>query len=531
MKHAIKTLLSLALCAAVLLAAGGCGSLFQNGEVSPVPFPRAAVRATKIALTDYPAEADALTVATLQGVLANVSETQILIKDGAYRKYLPYLDAEVLETGPEGAAWTAETLLDSFGAQASGYVLCDRESAAAAVSVAAALQAVAVYEELEPAAKKAGLELKEDVRGWDDDTLRKSEYFTRLSRKIAVEQTVALAPKLVDLAVMAGAYFGFTDTTDEKAHKKAFSFLDDNALVFGWNPTLGEYKTVASLSSLNACLVPADHGSNYSVLSGFSEALPAQRTETENLPAKGHTVCLVMTDGDNLQWMTTAYTNEGHYGSGLRGSSPMGWGIPASLPEIAAPMGKYLYENMTAKDEFITQIGGLGYTYPSMWKNKAALAGMAAQLAYEMERANTHIAAVLDDGAFGDKSLDTLASQQGIDGLFYFDYADYAGYGGEIRFVEDTPVIAARYRLWNGSDGCSPAEIAASINAASKDPASIEAYSLVAVHAWSGLDENGNFTEGGDTMKAVRQLVDALDADVRVVTPGEFVRLVKDSLT
>ncbi|MBR4428590.1 MAG: hypothetical protein IKS78_04465, partial [Clostridia bacterium] len=237
-----------------------------------------------------------------------------------------------------------------------------------------------------------------------------------------------------------------------------------------------------------------------------------------------------MTDGDNLQWMTTAFTNAGHYGSELRGSFPMGWGIPASLPEIAAPMGEYLYENMTAKDEFITQISGLGYTYPSMWKNKAALAGMAAQLAYEMERANTHITAVLDNGAFSDKSLDTLAAQNGIDALFYCDYADYAGYGGEIRFSRDTPVIAARYRLWNGSVGCSPAEIAASINAASKDPADKAAYSLVAVHAWSGLDENGNFTEGGDTMQAVRQLVDALDADVRVVTPGEFVRLIKDSL-
>ena len=531
MKHVLRKTILIILCVAVLLAAGGCGALFQGGEVSPVSFPHTAVRATRIALADYPAEADALTVATLQGVLANMSETQILIKDGAYQKYLPYLDAEVLETGPDGAAWTAETLLVSFGAQASGYVLCDRESAAAAVSVAAALQAAAVYEELEPAAKAAGLELLEDVRGWDDGALRKSEYFGLLSRKIAVEQRIDLAPKLVDLAVMAGAYFGFTDTNDEKAHKKAFSFLDDNALVFGWNPALGEYRTVASLSSLNACLIPADHGSNYSVLSGFAEALPAQKTEAGNLPAKGHTVCLVMTDGDNLQWITTAFTNDGHYGSALRGSFPMGWGVPATLPEIAAPMGEYLYENMTANDEFITQISGLGYTYPSMWKNKAALAEMAAQLADEMKRANTRIAAVLDDGAFSDKSLDTLASQQGIDGLFYFDFADYAGYTGEIRFAQDTPVIAARYRLWNGIEGCSPAEIAASVNAASQDPANKEAYSLVAVHAWSGLDENGNFTEGGDTMKAVQQLVDALDADVRVVPPGEFVRLVKDSLT
>jgi hypothetical protein len=96
---------------------------------------------------------------------------------------------------------------------------------------------------------------------------------------------------------------------------------------------------------------------------------------------------------------------------------------------------------------------------------------------------------------------------------------------GRLRFSGGTPIVAAKYRLWYDAPGCSPEEIAASINAASKDPADPAAYSFVIVHAWSGIDMNGGFVEGGNTMKAVKALTDALDPDVHMVTPGRFVSL------
>ena len=529
MKKVMKHLLILYTCLSILFSSGVGGMMryLKNVTVDPAAYPAAAVTARQLALVSYPSGDEALTVGSLQGILANTSETQILIRDGAYQTYLPYMDAQVLVSAPDGGAWNAASLLQAYGSFANGYVLCDDVGAAAAVSVAGVLQAVVVPESLEQAAVDAGLEKLEDARGWDDAKLRKSAYFDRLNDKVAVEQPVALAPKLVDLAVMAGAYFGFCDTADAKTHRKMFSFLKDNAVVFGWNNVLGEHETVASFSRLNTCLIPADHGCNYATLSGFSVDHLTQQTKAPAAqPENVHTVCLVMSDGDNLQWMTTAFNNGAHYGSPLRGAFPMGWGMPASMASMAAPMAEYLLDSMTENDEFITQISGLGYTYPSLWNNPAALEVMAGQLADDMAKTDSRIAAVLDDSGFDAKALDVLAAQEGIDALFYFDYADYAGYGGAVRLSNGTPIIAARYRLWNGTEGCSPEEIAAAVNAASRDPASLDAYSLIVVHAWSGLDAEGNFTEGGDTMKAVARLTERFGENVRIVTPTEFAALV-----
>ena len=129
---------------------------------------------------------------------------------------------------------------------------------------------------------------------------------------------------------------------------------------------------------------------------------------------------------------------------------------------------------------------------------------------------------MLDDGGFSSKALDTLLTQSAADGIFYIDYSDYAGMKGKTRFVEGRPVVSARYRLWNGAQGCSPEEIAAAVNALPTDPADPDSYAFIIVHAWSGMSSDGAFVEGGNTMTAVERLVNLLDADTRVVTPAQF---------
>ena len=47
---------------------------------------------------------------------------------------------------------------------------------------------------------------------------------------------------------------------------------------------------------------------------------------------------------------------------------------------------------------------------------------------------------------------------------------------------------------------------------------------------WVPCDKNGGFIEGGDTMAAAQRLVNALNDDVLLVTPGEFARLVSQAL-
>jgi hypothetical protein len=494
-------------------------------------FPRAKVTAKTLWLMDRPVGDAALLLGSLQGVLANAGETQLLFRDGAYRQYLEYTDAEIVEkSGPETQP---EALLNAFADVLNGYVLCDEAGAQAAVSVAGVLQAVVVPESLQSAAEAADLTMLEDVRGWSDLTLRRSRYFSQLSRTVAFSQPVSYAPKLVDYAVMAGAYFGFCDSDNQLALRGQYAFLRDNAVVFGWNSVLGEYGTVKALSSLNACLIPADHACNLSVLSGFPSVDLKQATadESASVESPHHTVCLFMSDGDNLQWILSSYNTATHFASPLRGKFPMGWGLPASLNAAAPAMASWLYANAAPGDEFIMMLSGLGYTFPSHWTNPFALRRMDRALSEQMAKADLHIAAVLDDGGFSHRALDVLAGQESVSGVFWLDYSDYAGMKGSERLSHGKPIVSAKYKLWYDHPGGSPEEIAAAVNAASRDPSDPDAYSLIVIHAWSGLDSEGNFSGSGDAMAAVDKMVAAFDDDVRVVTPSAFSAALADALS
>ena len=484
-------------------------------------FPRAAKEAKTLLLTDVPSDGSALTLASMQGLLANASDKNLLFRAGKYEAWLPFTEAEIVETQPDGSPWDLHALLREFAPYFDGYILCEDESAAVALSLANLKNSVVVLPAFEAAARDAGLMLTTDVRGWTDLTLRMSPEFRQLRRDVAFEQPADFAPRLADYAVMCGAYVWYDATANKAEHTNAFRFLNDNALIFGWNNDLGEYKTVSSVSSLNACLIPSDHAHNLSVLSGFSCGELRQKTDVAAEPG-GRTVCLLMSDGDNLQWFLNSYDDVYHYGSPLRGQFPFAWGIPASAADLAAPVLERYYGEMDENDAFVLSLSGLGYTFPSKWTNRLALKRMAQTLGRKMEALDARELLVLDDGGFKSKALDTLLTETQANGIFYIDYSDYAGLGGETRFVNGRPIVSARYKLWNGKQGCSPEEIAAAINALPTDPGNPDSYAFVIVHAWSGLSSAGEFTEGGNTMKAVQRLTELLDADTRLVTPAQF---------
>jgi hypothetical protein len=179
---------------------------------------------------------------------------------------------------------------------------------------------------------------------------------------------------------------------------------------------------------------------------------------------------------------------------------------------------------MTDNDAFVLAVSGLGYTFPSKWTNRAALKQMAETLGRKMEVMDIRELLVLDDGGFSSKALDVLLKGTNASGIFYMDYGNYAGMRGKTRFVDGKPIVSARFRLWNNVAGASsPEEIAAAVNALPADPKNPDSYAFIIVHAWTGLNENGELIEGGSAMRAVKKLVDLLDADTRIVTPAEFI--------
>lgn len=474
--------------------------------------------------------ADKLLLASIQGLAAKHTDEQILITSGAIDLYLPYIQNDwgtAVETKVDGNAVNIQSLAEHYKSSIKGYILCSMtegdDSIDVAVSLAGLLDAVIATKSNYRMLENMGCECLLDVTECDDQWLRESEYWDQLSRDIAFEQPSSMAPKLVDYAILCGAYFNFYDGRNSNEHKAMYEFLNDNAVVFGYNNTLGEFDTVKSFSELNIQMLPSDHAYNLSTLSGFPlESLTQKRASDAASDAKNvHTVCFIMSDGDNMQWMLNNFATENKwYGSPLRGTFDIGWGIPPTSVDLAAPMATYLYDSMTERDEFIMQLSGLGYTFPSKWGSEQRQT-MAAELADYMKRSDLRYAEILDDNGFTENALSDFTAQDGIEGLFYIEYSHYAARNGKVIWTNGKPAVAARYRLWANNSDSSIDTLATRINRASTDPTDEKAYSFVIVHAWSGM-KNGQLSDGGNTMDAVAALIDKFEDDVEVVTPSEF---------
>ncbi len=500
-----------------------------------------ALQATTVYMVEpYNSLAENLLIASLQGLAAKNSAEQILIKWGNIDFYLPYLTetwGAAIETTIDGQELNLETLATHYKNTVNGYILCsgepESESVNVAISLAGVLNSLIATPQTEEMLKNSGYTCVLDVSDKNDSWLRKSEYWKMLNRDIAIEQPNSSAPRLVDYAILSNAYFNFANTRSQEKHTNMFEFLNDNAIILGWNNTLGEYETVESFSSLNVQMIPSDHATNLSTLSGFALEKLTQKTENTASPdaENVHTVCIVMSDGDNLQWTLNNYAkNPYFFESEHRGKFKMAWGLPPSAIDLIAPVTQYFYDNMTENDEFIMQLSGLGYTFPSHWDD-VVRKEMTSQLATVMDRYDIRFAEILDDEGFYAENLADFTAQDAIDAIFYIDYADYyAGLGGEIIWTNGKPAVSAKYSIWaNKSDNSGELDyIAEHINSASTDVKSEDSYSFIIVHAWSGLSD-GKLVPDGNTMDAVAALVEKFDEHVEVVTPSEFMdRLIKN---
>ena len=495
--------------------------------------------------------ADAMTLATRQGLAAASGGEQILVRSKNHLLYLDALSAAapegygttVYETDPSGEPWTLALLLKYYAPRLSGYILCDRNladpSLNVAVSLAHQLNAVVVTEDNEAVAKTLGLPCVMDARGTDDAWLRASKYFGQLTTKVAVEQSPASIPALIDYAVMSGCYYTHYNGADGYMHAQTFTFLDKGAVVLGGNDALDEYTAVSSLSTINLCVLPARQCCNLSTLSGFAREgrvnaalTPTDESDgglTESEQNGKHTVCLVLSGGENFDMALNEYTEEKWYGSDIRGSFAMNWGLPALLGELANPMLAYYAATQSTSDEFILQTSGLGYTYPSHW-NLAMLGEMVTRLETVMARTGMEYLQIVDSDAFDPRLLFVMAQPEAVKGVFYVDYNNHDRERGRILWAKGTPIVSAAYCLHAGRQDGSLERVAESINSAPTDIYNENSYTFVTIRADSGLSAQGELVHGGDTMAAVEALIGMLDEDVEVVTASEFMNRIKRRL-
>ena len=473
-------------------------------------------------------ESQRLTVETLQGVASQGGAALYRSRAGGYAIWAADLEKRPGLTIVRDFQNDFPGLLKKFRSQIKGYVLCDlhTNSANAAISLCGVIGAVAATTDQSAVLDGLGLPMLADARG-KDESWALASHPTLYSKRILSYQKPGLDLLLADYSVFAHALHFYAPVPGDLS-SSVLARMEPNSMVFGWGED--EFNLVQSASAGGVGVHAADYCLNLSALTRFQVPLAQKQPAAPVLgtlpvtggsaaPAKVHTVCFLMSDGDNLQWTLGDFAaSKLWYGSPNRGKTSIGWTLPPALSELAPTALDALYRmagNVSgARDYFVAAPSGTGYMYPEALP-PAELDGAAALTGAFMAKADMHILNIIGNDR-NPKYFAPYLRLKAIDAIIYYPYINYAGLAGDIFFVEGKPVIGGFSELRVGAN--SPAGLAAKINARPKDPLSKDGYSLVPVHVW---------TNGVDSVNAC---VAALGKDVRVVAPDEFVRLVTANL-
>ncbi len=496
------------------------GQIISADRIEGSPYPVSTTPSELFVINDWGwGESKRFTTITLQGLLAKTGSTMIYNVSGT--GYAIWLDDLVTHFG----VYTDSTyyndfegLIEHFKNDFSGYILCDLKdnSSNVAVSLCGPLNAIAITSDNEDLMTSLGKQMLLDVRGKDENWALNSSYSSQFSKDITCLQNENKCMFLSDYSVFANAFQFFDPDINSQLVDDALGRMNNNRVVMGWGPD--EELTVKKISQNSLQLNGADWTENLPVLSNF-EADLKQHTHTDSIIDTDHvhTVCFLVSDGDNFNWLLKEFYGEPKaYGSPNRGQVSIGWSISPAMSELAPTVMKYLYGQASntpeAKDFFIASTSGMGYMNPDLFPDLQASAELTGKF---MKKADLNILNVIGT-QYRAPDMQKYLEQDGIDAVFFYLYSNYAGLNGAIYIVNNKPVIGARYRLWDGFDNAS--SLAEKLNNQSTDAYSSDGYSLIAVHAWS-------FNQY--VVDEINACVSQLDSNVIVVSPDEFVKRIK----
>lgn len=378
-----------------------------------------------------------------------------------------------------------------------------------ATSLAGVLDGVAVEESLAATAKAAGLPVLADARSMTDAEAFE-RYGRRFRRGVVVEQMLDRPAHLRDYAVKHRA-FTF-DAADRTFRQRVVRELAPGGLAFGWSRD--EYHWIEDLARAGASGVPADWCRNLSVLEGLPIRTRPPARRFPPVKPQGRAVAFVLSDGDNIQWLTNAFaTDKTFFGSPRRGTFPMTWEVSPLLAKFAPRALEAIYRRATPNDDFVTGPGLPGYTFPSLLPEAEVHAKRSAPF---LRASGLSIASFLNAN---DQDMGTLAPWMGLSEVragIYKEYAPYHRPNGRVRWFGDKPLVGYRFILWENLMGIE--DLAARI--AAMPPTGDGRFALINVHAWS-------FGSIGGPLEAVHRVLQRLSPDTEVVTATALIEAMK----
>lgn len=478
--------------------------------------------------------AEWIAVQSVQGILAQDKAAIFIIDDKGSTEDLLNKAAATYGFKVE-RVYDAWTLINKFRSSIEGskfvlYNMSGEEGASYAdqslnyaTTVAGAERYLMVSSSLREEAEAQGYTLGKDVREGVNTRDIFEEYKDVLNKSYLVHQS-PVNGYLRDYAIAGKAMCFYSDfyDGDNSVKEDILKWADVNAPILGW--TENEINFVASNSLMSKITIAADWCANLSFYATGERDYIEQTNyeEREIEPEEGkHYVAIVMSDGDNVQWMTRDFeTDSKYYGSDYRGEFPMTWTTSPSLYDLAPEKLNSLYSTANANEQFIAGPSGVGYINATDY-SASSLDEYAAYTAGYMQKTDIEYVNFLDNYVNADV-LDTFSAYEQIKGGIWSVGDKYIEGNGSLYWSGDKPFLCARETLWRiaGDDYSNQyygyvERVAQRINEYEKDYTSVNGYTVVLAHAWSI-----------GTMDYLNRFVQYLDEDVVLVTVGEMLDMI-----
>lgn len=345
-----------------------------------------------------------------------------------------------------------------------GYILYDADrraenaSANVATSLAGPMRSVLIDATLETRAQEMGLQLVADVRGKDTRWLLDTH--KDLFNRHAIAFQNPHVPHLRDYTIAHDVLVVYGDGPVER---EALAWIEPLSPVLGWNRG-DEGANAKMFSQYGHFNTATDWSLNLPLLSaGAAEAQPARYADPVDLPDTDRPgVAFVMSDGDNVQWMTQNFFADNpprYWQHPARSDFPYTWTLCiANMRQIAPDLLRYSVESLPA-NATVAEFGG-GYYFPDAFgelrEDKGLLAEQARRTWAHMQATNVDVLCLIFDELKSDKARAAMqtyaANMPGLKGILAMDYYPYSQGEGEIFWIErenaaPLPVATARYEL------------------------------------------------------------------------------------
>lgn len=403
-----------------------------------------------------------------------------------------------------------------------GYVLYDFSANPDSVNMATSIAGVTGSIIVDPStlhyATAAGLTQVADTR-----TMTYSQVYSQYGSQFNKDKIFHVVPlqkdQIRDYAIENQGFMYYSDPTALGPYAGS---QDHQGRIYGW--AADEYQFFKQASQNNQQAVASDWASSTSTTSRWQIPLAKQQTHASGAEVKAgkHYVAFVMSDGDNVQWLTNDVpTNTKWFGSPYRGEFDMTWDLTSTLGEMSPIALNYFYENATkgTHEDLFVSSGGSGLTFPSQYPD---IDGLADSINQSLKDADQKVISILDP-TYNATKLHTILNEPEVMGIMFKTYGDhYKGRDGAIEFYRGKPIVSVKYSLWDGAD--SARSIADALNNdPHRDPFNdVDSYTIVNVHPWSNAGPLGDGT--GTPMFNLHWLINRwLDEDkVEVVTLEEL---------